>query len=119
MKPDGCHKCRRQKVFQFDKITGRRINKTKPTTSSEFSYRREKRKLQHCCFNLRTLNPLKITPGAPCCSDSEGKGSFTVLDSSFSPPPVKTIDDSDKVEIYKYLQKRGKRPDRGSKGALR
>ncbi|KAI9520579.1 hypothetical protein NQZ68_015118, partial [Dissostichus eleginoides] len=29
MKTDGCHKCRRQKVFQFDKITGRRINKGK------------------------------------------------------------------------------------------
>ncbi|KAI9523547.1 hypothetical protein NQZ68_026489 [Dissostichus eleginoides] len=27
MKPDGCHKCRRQKVFKFDKITGRRVNK--------------------------------------------------------------------------------------------
>ncbi|KAJ4919909.1 hypothetical protein JOQ06_014261, partial [Pogonophryne albipinna] len=27
---------------------------TKLTTSSEFSYRREKWKLQHCCFNLRT-----------------------------------------------------------------
>ncbi|KAJ4920026.1 hypothetical protein JOQ06_024547 [Pogonophryne albipinna] len=32
---------------------------TKLTTSSEFSYRREKWKLQHCCFNLRTLHPLK------------------------------------------------------------
>ncbi|KAF3855623.1 hypothetical protein F7725_016346 [Dissostichus mawsoni] len=32
---------------------------TKLTTSSEFSYRREKWKLQHCCFNLRTLPPLK------------------------------------------------------------
>ncbi|KAJ4920024.1 hypothetical protein JOQ06_024545, partial [Pogonophryne albipinna] len=32
---------------------------TKLTTSSEFSYRREKWKLQHGCFNLRTLHPLK------------------------------------------------------------
>ncbi|KAI9540608.1 hypothetical protein NQZ68_038981, partial [Dissostichus eleginoides] len=34
---------------------------TKPTTSSEFSYRRETWKLQHCCFNLRTLHPLKVS----------------------------------------------------------